>query len=70
MRWEWLWYALEKKVLISIDSYAHSIDEFDNTRFGVYVAQKGMLTKEQNLSSFSLLQFENFLKDIKKKKGI
>ena len=70
MRWQWLQYALEKNVLISIDPDAHSIDEFHNTRYGVLAAQKGMLTKEQNLSSFSLEQFEKFLFDVRKKKGI
>ena len=70
MRWQWLEYALGKNVLISINPDAHSIKEFDNTRYGVYAAQKGMLTMEQNLSSFSLPQFEKFLRDIKKIKGI
>ncbi len=70
MRWQWLQYALEKDVLISIDPDAHSIDEFHNTRYGVLAAQKGMLTKEQNLSSFSLDEFEKFLSEIKKRKGI
>ena len=70
MKWQWIPYALEKGVLISIDPDAHSIEEFKNTRYGVLTAQKGMLTKEKNLSSFSLAQFEKFLSDIKKKKGL
>ena len=70
MRWPWLQYALEKSVLISIDPDAHSIQEFHNTRYGVLAAQKGMLTKENNLSSFTLEEFEMFLTDVKKKKGI
>jgi DNA polymerase (family 10) len=61
MRWQWIEYALSKNVLLSIDPDAHSIPEFENTRYGVLAAQKGMLTKEQNLSSFSLKEFENFL---------
>jgi DNA polymerase (family 10) len=36
----------------------------------VLAAQKGGLTKENNLSSFSLKDFESFLKQRKKKKGI
>jgi DNA polymerase (family 10) len=59
--------ALEKNVLISINPDAHSIEGFDDCRYGVLVAQKTFLTKEQNLSSFSLQQFENFLKQ---KKGV
>ena len=70
MRWQWLEYALFKNVLVSIDPDAHSIEEFDNTRYGVLVAQKGMVTALRNLSSFSLIEFENFLKENKMKKNI
>jgi len=62
MRWQWISYALSKNVLLSIDPDAHSIPEFDNTRYGVLVAQKAMVTKRNNLSSFTLNEFENFLK--------
>lgn len=62
MRWQWISYALSKGVLLSIDPDAHSIAEFDNTLYGVLVAQKGMLTSAQNLSSFSLKDFEAYLK--------
>ena len=59
--WRWIDYALEKNVLISIDPDAHSIEGFDDCRYGVLVAQKTGLTKEKNLSSFSLKGFETFL---------
>lgn len=68
MRWQWLEYALQKNVLISIDPDAHSVAEFRNNRYGVLAAQKGRLTKESNLSSFSLAEFEDFLKQVKKKR--
>lgn len=67
MDWRWLEYALSKKILISIDPDAHAIAEFDNTKYGVLVAQKGMVTAKDNLSSFSLIEFEQFLQDRKKK---
>jgi len=35
MRWQWIEYALSKNVLLSIDPDAHSIAEFENTRYGV-----------------------------------
>ena len=60
--WEWLPYCLQQNVLISIDPDAHSITGFDDIRYGVLAAQKGGLTKDQNLSSFSLASFELFLK--------
>jgi DNA polymerase (family 10) len=70
MSWQWLEYALSKNVMVSIDPDAHSIGEFDNTRYGVLVAQKGMVTTKFNLSSFSLNEFEIFLKENKKKRNI
>jgi len=59
--WRWIDYCLQKNVLISIDPDAHSIDGFKDTRFGVLAAQKAGVTKQQNLSSFSLAQFEQFV---------
>jgi DNA polymerase (family 10) len=69
MRWQWIEYAVKKNVMISIDPDAHSIDEFDNVRYGVLAAQKGMLTKAENLSSFTLAEFETFIKNNRKKKS-
>ena len=66
--WKWLDYLLSKNVLVSIDPDAHSTSEFSNTRYGVLVAQKGMVTAGQNLSSFSLQEFEDFLKENKSSK--
>ncbi len=59
--WRWIKEALEKKVLISIDPDAHSIDGYNDCRYGILAAQKAGLTKEQNLSSFSLAAFEKFI---------
>jgi DNA polymerase (family 10) len=61
MDWRWIDYALEKNVLISINPDAHSIAGFNDTKYGVLAAQKAGLTREQNLSSFSLEAFEKFL---------
>jgi DNA polymerase (family 10) len=61
MDWRWLDYCMEKGVLISIDPDSHSVDGFKDTRYGVLAAQKAGVTKEQNLSSFSLEQFEKFV---------
>lgn len=59
--WKWIDYALEKNVLLSINPDAHALDGFDDVKYGVLAAQKGGLTKENNLSSFTLRQFQNFL---------
>jgi DNA polymerase (family 10) len=46
------------------------LEGFDDVRYGVLAAQKGGLTKEQNLSSFSFRQFEDWLIKTRKLKGI
>ena len=61
MRWQWIPYALEKNVLISIDPDAHAIEEFDNVKYGVLVAQKALVTAKDNLSSYSLTEFKRWL---------
>lgn len=66
--WKWIGYALEKGVLISIDPDAHALDGYDDVKYGVLAAQKGGLTKENNLSSFSLDAFTAFLSENRKKK--
>jgi DNA polymerase (family X) len=64
--WRHIDYALQKNVLISIDPDAHTIEGFDDIRYGVLAAQKAMVTKEQNLSSFGLNAFENYLTKVKR----
>ena len=61
--WTWISYALDKGALLSINPDAHSVEGMDVLKFGVYAAQKGGLEKERNLSSFSLAEFEVFLKN-------
>lgn len=68
--WRWIDYALEKGVLISIDPDAHSVDAYDDCKYGVLAAQKGGLTAAQNLSSFTLAQFEDYLQKRRAAKGI
>lgn len=68
--WRWIDYALEKGVLISIDPDAHAVEGYEDCRYGVLAAQKGGLTKERNLSSFTLLQVEEFLAKRKVNKGL
>ena len=63
--WRHIDYALQKNVLISIDPDAHSIEGFKDTRYGVLAAQKAMVTKEQNLSSMGLVEFEKLLQTAK-----
>lgn len=68
--WRHIQHALEKNVLISIDPDSHHTDGLSDTMYGVLVAQKAMLTKKQNLSSFSLNEFENYITNRRKLKNI
>ncbi len=61
--WQFIPYAIKQGALLSIDPDAHSIEGLSYTKYGVWSAQKGGLTAEKNLSSFSLQAFEKFLED-------
>ncbi|MDQ6813955.1 MAG: helix-hairpin-helix domain-containing protein [Bacteroidota bacterium] len=61
MDWRQIPKAIEKGVLISIDPDAHAVDAFSDIRYGVLSAQKAGLTATNNLSSYSLSEFEAFL---------
>lgn len=66
--WRWIDYCLKQNVLISINPDAHAIEGYDDIRYGVLVAQKAGVLKENNLSSFSLPQFEAFVTAQKSKR--
>ena len=68
--WRHISHALNKNVLISIDPDSHHVDGLTDTRYGVLVAQKAMLTKEKNLSSFPLEAFERYIQNRKAAKNI
>jgi DNA polymerase (family 10) len=70
MDWKWIPYALERGVCISINPDAHSTEGYNDIRYGVLAAQKGLLTAAQNLSSFSLSQFESYLATVRQQKGL
>lgn len=61
MDWRYIRKALDKGVLISINPDAHAVEGFRDIRYGVLAAQKGGLTRDMNLSSFSLDDFEAFI---------
>jgi DNA polymerase (family 10) len=68
--WKWIGYAMDKGVLLSINPDAHYLEGFDDVKFGALAAQKGGLTKEMNLSSYNLKQFEDYLSKRRKLKNI
>jgi len=61
--WQFIPYAKKQGALLSINPDAHSIEGLSYTKYGVWSAQKGGLTAEKNLSSFSLKEFEEYLED-------
>ena len=68
--WKWIDYAIEKKILLSIDPDAHALSGFDDVKYGVLAGQKGGMEKENNLSSFGLKEFEEWLGKSRKTKGV
>ena len=59
--WTWIQRAQEKGALLSINPDAHYVEGFKDVKYGVLAAQKGALRKENNLSSFTLSEFEAYL---------
>ncbi len=68
--WRWIEYAMEQGVLLSVDPDAHSTNGYKDVYYGVMSAQKGGLTAERNLSSFTLMEFEAFLAKYRQKKQV
>lgn len=68
--WTWLPYAIEKNVLISIDPDAHSIHGFNDINYGTLAAQKGGITKANNLSSYTVDMLNNYLQQRKQQKNL
>jgi len=68
--WEHIEYALDKGVTISIDPDAHNLTGLQDIKYGVLVAQKSIVKPHQNLSSFSLPEFEAYIEMIKVKKNL
>ena len=64
--WQWIPLAMQNGVTLSIDPDAHSVEGFDDIRFGVLASQKGGLTAASNLSSMGLADFERWLQSKRK----
>ena len=60
---EWIPYAMEKGIKISINPDAHSVKGIDDIKYGVLAAQGGGLTKDACLNAVSV---EDFMASLKK----
>ena len=52
--WRWIYYCLDKGVMVSINPDAHHKDGLKDVKYGVYAAQKGMLSKNYCLNALDL----------------
>jgi DNA polymerase (family 10) len=66
--YNWLPYAQEKGVLISINPDAHSTDGIDDIRYGVISARKGGLLKQNTLNACNLEAFNRWLEEQHRKR--
>jgi len=66
--WRMCKYAKEKGVKIFINPDAHSLKNLDDYKFGVNIARKGWLEKEDVPNTLSAKEIEIYLKNKKNKK--
>ncbi|MCE2757646.1 MAG: DNA polymerase/3'-5' exonuclease PolX, partial [Chitinophagaceae bacterium] len=59
--WSWIRLAQEKGAILSINPDAHNTEGYKDIRYGVLASQKGGLLSSNNLSSYGLNEFEQFL---------
>ncbi|MBI4418758.1 MAG: DNA polymerase/3'-5' exonuclease PolX [Ignavibacteriales bacterium] len=67
--WRLVRLAKEKHVPIAINPDAHNIDGLDDVRYGVGVARKGWLEKDDVLNTWSVERLESYFKDTKRVSG-
>jgi DNA polymerase (family X) len=70
LEWRWIHYALEKGVMLAICPDAHEINGLNDVKYGIQMAQKGLLTPERTLNCLPLLQIEDFFKRQREKHAI
>lgn len=68
--WRMCKHAKEKRVKIFINPDAHSLKNLNDYKFGVNIARKGWLEKQDVPNTFSAGQLNDYLKNKKIKKGV
>ncbi len=61
--WRYCKYARDQGVLISINPDSHSVDGLSDMRYGVGIARKGWLQRENILNALSLAEIETFFRN-------
>ncbi len=59
--WRNIFYAREKGALFTINPDAHSTQDIELTNYGVLIARKGGIQKEEVINCFSIQEFDKFL---------
>jgi DNA polymerase (family 10) len=60
--WRWLPYAIEKGVEIAISPDAHNVSGILHTKYGVWMARKGIVPKEMVINTKTAVEFDQWLK--------
>ena len=66
IEWRWIPYCMEKGVHISINPDAHETKGYLDTIYGVWMAQKGGLTKDMTLNTLGVNEISAYFKQKKK----
>ncbi len=66
--WEWIRYAVECNVLISINPDAHRKEALSDFEWGIPTAQKGLLPVSLTLNAMSLAEIEEFFLQKRKRR--
>jgi DNA polymerase (family X) len=59
--WRWIYYAMEKGVMLSVNPDAHKMEGFQDMHYGLANARKGGLVKGMTLNALSLSEMTEFL---------
>lgn len=68
--WRWCQYAISKGVLLSINPDAHRVEGFKDMEYGVLIARKGGVTKNDCLNALALNNIQEFFKIRKAKSKV
>lgn len=68
--WQWVHYAIEKGVKLSINPDSHEVGTINHVYYGVCAGRKGGLTKEMTLNTLGAEALGKYFEDRKKQKGI
>ncbi|GBD91608.1 DNA polymerase/3'-5' exonuclease PolX [bacterium BMS3Abin04] len=59
--WRMIYYAREKGCKFAINPDAHSVDGIDDIKYGIMIARKGGIQKDEVINTYEINEFENFL---------